>query len=282
MIDKIDPCLWFDGKAKDAATFYCRHFRGARITADSPIVTEFEMAEQKFTCLNGGPQYQPNASISFFYICETQDEIDHIWTEFLKGGRVLMPLDNYPWSMKYGWIQDKYGISWQFSLGKIEEVGQKITPSLMFVGDQYGQAEEAINQYSSIFKNSSLDGILRYGDNEAPDQEGMVKHAQFALNGQKFMVMESAQSHDFIFSEGISFMIRCDTQQEIDYYWWALTEGGQESMCGWLKDKFGVSWQVIPTILGKLMSDPAKAEKAAQAFMDMKKFDIEQLINASL
>lgn len=109
-----------------------------------------------------------------------------------------------------------------------------------------------------------------------------MKHAQFALNGQKCMVMESAQSHDFIFSEGISFMIRCDTQQEIDYYWWALTIGGQESMCGWLKDKFGVSWQVIPTILGKLMSDPAKAEKAAQAFMDMKKFDIEQLINASL
>ncbi len=139
----------------------------------------------------------------------------------------------------------------------------------MFVGDQYGRAEEAIDHYSSIFKNPKLDGIMRYGSDDSPDKEGMVKHAQFALNGQKFMVMDSAQPHDFNFSEGVSFRIHCETQVEIDYYWDKLMEGGQESRCGWLKDKFGVSWQVIPTILGKLMSDPNTAEKTAQAFIDM-------------
>jgi len=282
MKEQINPCLWFDGKAKEAATFYCNNFKDSKITAESPLVTEFEVSGQTITCLDGGPHNKPNASISFFYICEMEDEIDNIWNEFVNGGSVLMPLDSYPWSKKYGWIQDKYGISWQFSFGKIEEVEQKITPCLMFVGNQYGRAEEAINHYLSIFKNPKLDGILRYGKNESPDKEGMVKHAQFGFNGQKFMVTESAHPHDFSFSEGVSLMILCETQEEIDYYWDKLTEGGQESMCGWLKDKFGVSWQVIPAILGKLMSDPTKAEKAAQAFMEMRKFDIEKLLKAQL
>ena len=193
-----------------------------------------------------------------------------------------MPLDKYPWSEKYGWINDKFGISWQIALGKLSDVGQKITPCLMFTGKQYGRADEAIAHYSSIFKNVIVDGILRYGANELPDQEGKVKHAQFALNDQKFMIMESAAPHNFTFTEGISLTIHCETQKEIDYYWEKLTESGAESMCGWLKDKFGVSWQIIPTVLNKIMSDPAKAGKAAQAFMAMRKLNIEQIVQASI
>lgn len=282
MKELITPCLWFDGQAQEAAAFYCTQYVNAKIVAQSPVVTEIEVSGHNITLLDGGPKYQPNASISLFYICETEEEINRIWDAFIKEGTVLMPLDTYDWSKKYGWINDKYGISWQFSLGKIEEVGQKITPSLMFTGDQYGRAEEAIDHYSSIFKDPKLDGILRYGKNEAPDEEGKVKHAQLALNGQKFMFMESALPHDFTFSEGVSLTIHCETQDEIDYYWEKLTENGEESMCGWLKDKFGVSWQVIPNILSKIMSDPAKAGKAAEAFMQMRKFDIEKIVQASI
>jgi len=282
MKELITPCLWFDGQAKQAGSFYCSLFANAKIVAQSPVVTEIEISGQNITLLNGGPMYQPNASISLFYICETEEEINRIWNAFAKEGNVLLPLDKYEWSQKYGWINDPYGISWQLSLGKIEEVGQKITPCLMFVGNQYGRAEEAIQHYSSIFKNPELDGVLRYGNNESPDQEGKVKHAQLGLNGQKFMFMESAQSHDFTFSEGISLTIHCETQEDIDYYWKKLTQNGEESMCGWLKDKFGVSWQVIPNILGKIMSDPNKAGKAAQAFMEMRKLDIEKIVQATL
>jgi len=282
MKEKITPCLWFDGQAKEAATLYCSVFADAKITAQSPIVTAIEVSGQSITLLDGGPIYKPNPSISFYYICEKAEELDRIWKAFSKEGTVLMPLDKYPWGEKYGWINDKYGISWQFSLGKLSDVGQKITPCLLFTGKQYGRAEEALNHYSSIFKNSKVDGILRYGKNESPDEEGKVKHAQFGLNGQKFMVMDSAQPHNFTFSEGVSLTIHCQTQEEIDYYWGKLTESGEESMCGWLKDKFGVSWQVIPTILNKIMSDPAKAGKAAQAFMSMRKFNIEQLVQASI
>ena len=282
MKQQITPCLWFNNQAKEAAAFYSSQFKNAKIVAQSPVVSEIEVSGQTITLLDGGPMYQPNASISFFYICETPEEMKSTWEAFAKEGSVLMPLDKYDWSEQYGWLNDKFGISWQFSLGKIEDVGQKVTPSLLFVGDQYGRAEEAINYYSSIFKNAVLDGILRFGKNESPEQEGKVKHAQLGLNGQKFMFMDSAQGHQFTFTEGISLTIHCDTQEEIDYYWNKLTLGGEESMCGWLKDKFGVSWQVLPNILNKVMSDPDKAGKAAKAFMQMRKFDIEKLVQATL
>jgi len=282
MKELITPCLWFDKQAKEAGAFYCSQFADTKVVAQSPVVTEIDVSGQHVTLLDGGPKYQPNASISLFYVCETEEEINILWDAFSKEGSVLMPLDKYYWSNKYGWLNDRFGVSWQVALGKIEDVGQKITPCLMFSGEQYGRAEEAINHYSAIFKNPKQDGILRYGNNEAPEQEGKVKHAQIVLNGQKFMFMDSAQQHDFVFSEGVSLTIHCEIQDEIDYYWKKLTESGEESMCGWLKDKFGVSWQVVPTILSKIMSDPNKAGKASQAFMQMKKIDIEKIVQASI
>ena len=282
MKENITPCLWYNGQAQEAAALYCSVFTDAKITAQSPIVTAINVSGHSITLLDGGPMYKPNPSISFFYICEKEDELNKIWNAFSKEGTVLIPLDKYPWSEKYGWINDKFGISWQIALGNLSDVGQKITPCLMLTDKQYGRADEAIAHYSSIFKNVKVDGILRYGANELPDQEGKVKHAQFALNDQKFMIMESAAPHNFTFTEGISFTIHCETQKEIDYYWEKLTESGAESMCGWLKDKFGVSWQIIPTVLNKIMSDPAKAGKAAQAFMSMRKLNIEQIVQASI
>ncbi|WP_276500200.1 VOC family protein [Terrimonas pollutisoli] len=282
MNEKITSCLWFDGQAKEAAALYCSVFANAKITSQSPIVTSVDISGQSFTLLDGGPMYKPNPSISFYYICENATELDRIWNAFSKEGKVLMPLDKYPWGEKYGWISDKYGISWQLALGKISDVGQKITACLLFTGKQYGRVDEAIAHYSSIFKNTGVDGILRYGANELPDGEGKVKHAQITLNDQKFMLMESAGPHNFSFSEGVSLTIHCETQEQIDYYWEKLTESGEESMCGWLKDQFGVSWQIVPTVLNKIMSDPAKAGKAAQAFMAMRKLDIEQIVHASI
>jgi predicted 3-demethylubiquinone-9 3-methyltransferase (glyoxalase superfamily) len=282
MKHKITPCLWFDNQAKEAAALYCSVFENAKVTAQSPIVTEINLSGQSFTLLDGGPKYQPNASISFFYICEKEDELNRAWNAFIQGGNILMALDQYPWSAKYGWVTDKFGISWQLALGKISDVGQKITPCFMFTGKQYGRVDDAIAHYSEIFDDAKVEGILRYGSNELPDTEGKVKHAQMVLNGQKFMFMESARPHNFTFTEGVSLTIHCDDQEEIDYYWNQLTQSGEESMCGWLKDKFGVSWQIIPKMLSKIMSDPAKAGKAAKAFMSMRKLNIEQIVQASI
>lgn len=282
MKKQITPCLWFNDQAKEAAELYCSVFKESKITAQSPIVTEIEVSGQQFILLDGGPKYQPNPSISFYYICENEQELDNIWKCFEKDGNVMMPLKKYQWSEKYGWITDKFGISWQLALGKMSEVGQKITPYFMFTGKQYGRVDEAIEHYTSILKNGSIDEILRYGANELPDKEGKVKHAQIKIDGQTFMLMENAAEHTFYFTEGVSLILYCETQDEIDYYWEQFTQSGEESMCGWLKDKFGVSWQIIPTALGKIMSDPTKAGKAAQAFMSMRKLNIEQIIQASI
>ncbi|MES1223361.1 MAG: VOC family protein, partial [Bacteroidota bacterium] len=219
MKEQITPCLWFDGQAKEAAALYCSVFANAKITAQSPIVTGINISEQNITLLDGGPMYKPNPSISFYYICDTEQEFDRIWNAFSKEGTVMMPADKYPWSEKYGWITDKYGISWQLGLGKLSDGSQRITPCLLFTGKQYGRVDEAIAHYSAIFKNPGIDGILRYGPNELPDEEGKVKHAQINLNGQKFMLIESAAAHKFTFTEGVSLTINCETQEEIDHYW---------------------------------------------------------------
>ncbi|GEO04364.1 VOC family protein [Adhaeribacter aerolatus] len=279
MTNEIYPCLWFNGNAKEAAELYCSVFPNAKITVNTPMVVNFSLAGQKFMGLNGGPAHVPNPSISFFVVCETPEEVENAWKKLSKGGSVLMALDQYPWSEKYGWVQDMYGISWQLSLGKLAEVGQKFTPCLMFTGQQTGKAEQAIHFYTSVFDNSSVVGILKY---DANDNEiaGNVKHAQFKLGDQVFMAMDSSRSHAFNFNEGISLVINCRTQEEIDYYWGKLTEGGKEDRCGWLKDQYGISWQIVPAILGKLMTDSDKAPRVMQAFMQMKKFDIEKLVNA--
>lgn len=280
MKNPIHPCLWFDGQAKAAAEFYCSVFTNSKITTDTDLVVAFELNGQNFMGLNGGPHFKINPSISFFVVCETEAEVNAAWEKLLEGGSVLMELDKYDWSERYGWVQDRFGVNWQLSYGKLKDVGQKFTPTLMFVGEQHGRAEEAINFYTSVFDNSSIVGMLKYSEQD-PDETGTIKHAQFKLNENVFMAMDSGYDHQFQFNEGISLVVNCETQKEIDYFWNTFTaDGGQESMCGWLKDKFGVSWQIVPTILSKLMSDPQKAPRVMEAFMKMKKFDIDKLINA--
>ena len=279
MNNRIYPCLWFDGQAKEAAELYEEVFGNSKILDENPIVVRIEMHGQKFMLLNGGPMYKPNPSISFMVVCETKEEVDKAWEKLVDGGFAMMPLDSYPWSERYGWVQDRFGISWQLYHGRMEDVGQKFSPTLMFTHEQFGKAEEAIQLYTSLFPNSSVAGILKYAAND-DDEEGKVKHAQFKLDGFVMMAMDSSFDHPFKFSEGISMSVDCDTQEEIDHYWSKLTaDGGEESMCGWLKDKYGVSWQIVPSILPQLMADPEKGLKVVDAFLKMRKFDIATLLS---
>lgn len=280
MNNNIHPCLWYDGNAKVAADFYCSLFPDSKITIDTPMVVNFELNGQKFMGLNGGPMFKPNPSISFTVICETDSETTELWKQLSTGGIVMMPLDKYEWSEKYGFVQDRFGLSWQIMKGRYSDVNQKITPTLLFVGKSFGQAEKAVNFYAEVFPQSNIEGILLYTKEEG-EAAGTVKHSQFILDNKVFMAMDGFGNHAFAFNEAISFVVDCETQEEIDYYWNKLTAGGgQESQCGWLKDKFGVSWQIVPSVLGKLMTDPERSPRVMQAFMKMKKFNIAALMNA--
>jgi predicted 3-demethylubiquinone-9 3-methyltransferase (glyoxalase superfamily) len=279
MQNEIYPCLWLDGKAKEAAEFYCSIFSNTKIKEENPLVVTIESNEQRFMLLNGGPMFTINPSISFFVVCETEEETNQAWEKLLEGGSVLMPLDQYDWSTKYGWLQDKYGVNWQLSFGKMEDVGLKFSPSLLFCGQQNGRAEEAIRFYTSIFQPSNITGILKYAANDN-ETVGNIKHAQFSLGKHVFMAMDSSYPHAFSFNEGVSFVVECETQGEIDYYWEKLSAVPEAEQCGWLKDQFGISWQIVPSVLKTLMSDPTRSERVVNAFMQMKKFDIDTLLNA--
>ncbi|HEU4573792.1 MAG TPA: VOC family protein [Chitinophagaceae bacterium] len=277
MTQPLYPCLWFRGNAREAAAFYCKVFNRSAITSENPQVVMFSLHGEPFMALNGGSLFTFNPSASIFVACDTVDEINAVWEQLADGGTPLMPINQYPWSERFGWITDRYGLSWQLMVTKREPGEQKFSPLLMFVGPQNGHAEKAIRFYTTVFNNSSVKNIARYETGEG-DVAGHIKHARFCINTYEMRVMESSGPHAFAFNESFSMVVTCETQDEIDDYWSRLTaDGGQESQCGWLKDQFGVSWQIVPSILGSLMNDPEKAPKVMQAFLKMKKFDIAAL-----
>lgn len=275
----LHPCIWFDQNGKEAAEFYTNAIQPSGIIFSNPMTTIFLLKGNKLMALNGGPTFVPNPSISFMVAYNQDSDLESSWNSLIKNGDVMMPLDSYPWSSKYGFCQDQYKVSWQLIKAGFANTGQIFAPSFMFTQDKAGKAEEAMNFYTGIFPHSSIHSINRYLTNDE-GVEGTVKHAMFYLADKIFTAMDSFAPHAFTFNEGVSLVIPCDTQDQIDYYWSQLTEGGQESMCGWLKDKYGISWQVVPSVLGSLLSDPDKGSRVIQSFLKMKKFDIETLLKA--
>lgn len=279
MKNNIYPCIWFDNQGNEAAKFYVETFGNGKITDSIPVVTSFELSGQRFMALNGGPMFKPNPAISFMVIIENEAELEKVWNRLLEGGEVLMGLDKYDWSEKYGWLQDKYGVSWQLFLGELNGVhGQKFCPTLMFTQEGNGKAEEAMNFYLDLFKDSKSDGVMKHEEGE---MKGLVMHAQFIIDDYVMMIMDGGNGHNFSFSEGNSFVIECETQEEIDYYWNSFAKDGNESMCGWVQDKYGVWWQITPKILLEFIKNPATAQKVTEAYMKMTKFDIEALKKAA-
>ena len=270
--------MWFDGQAKAAADFYCSVFPDAKLLSHNPMVTTWEAAGIKFMGLNGGPQYQLNSSISFFYYAGTDEELDRVYGLLSAGGSVIMPLGPYTWSRRYAWITDQFGVNWQLDVDPIRSE-QKIVPCLLFVNERFGQIKNALTHYVEIFPNSKVLLEAPYPAN--PDfPDGALLFAQIKLGEFILNLMSSTLAHNFTFSPAVSFVVDCANQSEIDYFWVKLGADGAYSQCGWLSDKFGVSWQIVPAILGELMADPTRSQQVMTALLKMTKFDIAALENA--
>lgn len=297
-MQKIIPHLWFDREAKEAAEFYTAVFPESQITGtltltgtpsgDADLVS-FQLWGYSFMAISAGPLFKFNPSISFMVNFDPSrdtgaaNRLNDVWAKLADGGKVLMPLDSYPFSRRYGWIQDKYGLSWQLILTNPEgEERPPIIPTLLFVGDVCGKAEEATDFYLTVFKGTERGTMAHYPSGMEPDREGTVMFTDFRLQNQWFAAMDSAREHGYAFNEAISLVVNCDTQQEIDYLWEKLSAVPEAEQCGWLKDTFGLSWQISPAMLDEMMQnpDPEKVARVTRAFMQMKKFDIEKLTEA--
>lgn len=287
-MERITLHLWYDKEAKEAGAFYTSVFPDSRVKNTTTLhntpsgsvdIVTIELAGQEFTLLSAGPLFKFTPAISFLVSCETKEEVDKLWNELSRGGAALMELGSYPFSERYGWTQDRYGVSWQVMHAGDRPIRQKITPALMFTGKVSGKAEEAITFYTSVFHDSGVGFVQRYGPGSEPDQEGTIQFANFTLEGEEFAAMDSAHPHGFGFNEAISLQVHCDTQQEIDDYWDKLSADPGAEQCGWLKDRYGLSWQVVPNEMDDMLAtnDQAKIARVTEAFLKMKKFDLATL-----
>lgn len=293
-MQKISPCIWYDSDALEAAELYVSAFENSRteyvthyaaddvspseLSSGTPMTVRFTLCGQEFLALNGGPVFKPTPALSFYVDCESREQMDALWDKLSAGGSVLMERAEYPFSRWFGWLADRYGVSWQLSFSGAK---QKITPYLMFTEAAHGKAGEAMQFYAALFGDKEQAQIQHYGkDGNGP--EGTVMFANFRMAGQDFMAADSAYPHGFTFSEGISLNVYCRDQAEIDRYWDSLRDGGEEQPCGWVKDRFGLSWQIVPEDMEKLgdSRDPVRSGRANAALMEMKKIDIQTLRDA--
>lgn len=292
-MQKIIPHLWYDKEAKEAALFYISLFDQSKLldtaviegtpSGDAEMVS-FQLAGQMFSAISAGPYFNFNPSMSLMVACATPEEVDAKWKALSEGGSELMPLGEYPFSKRYGWVQDRYGLSWQLMLTDGEITGQRITPSFLFSNGVCGKAEEAVRYYAETFKNSQIHLISHYAEGEAQSQDAKVNYAGFQLEGFQLSAMDHGYGGDFTFNEAFSLMINCEDQEEIDYYWDKLSADPEAEQCGWLKDKFGVSWQIVPANLDDILFHGTKEEiqRVTEAFLKMKKFDLKALEAARL
>lgn len=285
-MNSLSVCLWFDTQAEAAAHFYLTVFENAKLgpiarytksgagvsgqPENSVMTVAFALEGLEVLGLNGGPLFPFNPSLSFFVSCRDENEIKRKWEKLSPGGKVRLDLDRYPWAQRYGWTTDKFGVEWQLILNPgLNQT--KVVPALLFVDDLFGKGETAIQFYQSIFPNSRIETMAR---NEAT---GTVAHCAFSLNGQSLVLMEGEGKHGHRFNNATSLMVAVDTQKEIDHYTAELSRGGKLEPCGWLQDQFGVSWQIVPRALNRLMNDGAKAERVMAALLKMKKIDLAGL-----
>jgi predicted 3-demethylubiquinone-9 3-methyltransferase (glyoxalase superfamily)/uncharacterized protein YndB with AHSA1/START domain len=284
----MQPYLWFDDQAEAAAEFYVRSIPDSRIDsvsryhesgsevsgmpAESVMSVSFELGGLSFVALNGGPLYSFSPAVSFFVNCATAEEVDRVWNALSEGGEVMMALGAYAFSARYGWVTDRFGVGWQVMLSPS---AQRVVPSLLFTRDAYGKGQAAIDTYTWLIPDSRV-------VHEELQPDGTVLHATLELNGTSFTVMENNQGHEFGFTPAISFLLACDSQEELDRVYGGLADGGETMPCGWLTDRFGVTWQVVPAAMFDLLQDddPVKAERAMKAMLSMTRIDLAAIERA--
>ena len=278
----ITPAIWCDGTADEAARFYADVFREGSIVEQVPgLAATVSIHGFRLSLMSGDDQDAPNPSIScilnfdpllFGGEDQARAYLDELY-ERLSGGGVLMELGEYPFSARYTWVRDRFGMTWQLML--TDPAGEPrpfILPSFMFGGTNHANAEEATEAWIALFDDSRRGALRRYEEG-GPMEAGTVMFTDFTLRGTWMAAMDSGAFHDFTFTPGVSMIISCRGQEEIDRYWTGLSAVPEAERCGWCVDRWGVSWQVVPDNIAELIADAATREKILQ----MGKIDLTRL-----
>lgn len=297
-MQKIVPHLWFEKGAVEAAAFYSSVFSnseivGKHILSHTPSgesdVASFTVNGYRLVAFNAGPYAKFNPSVSLMVHFdpaadpEAEKRIQEAWDSLVEGGRALMEIQEYPFSPRYGWLEDRYGVSWQLMLASPDrKPTANVHPALLFTRELAGKVDEAADYYCSVFDNTERGLTARYGENPGPDSPDSVLYCEFKLEDQWFSAMDSSHPPGFEFNESISFMVVCQDQEEVDRYWSVLSAKPENEQCGWLKDRYGVSWQIVPQEFVQMMESgtPEQIGRLTEAFMQMHKLEIEPLRSA--
>ena len=269
----ITPAIWCDAAADEAARFYADAFREGSVVEQVPgYAATVSIHGFQLSLINGGDQYAPNPSIScilnfdpllFGGEDQARTYLDELY-ERLSAGGFLMELGEYPFSPRYAWVRDRFGMTWQLML--TDPAGEPrpfILPSFMFGGTNPANAEEATEAWIALFDDARR-GALRCYEEGGPMEVGTVMFTDFTLRGTWMAAMDSGAFHDFTFTPGVSMIVSCRDQEEIDRYWTGLSAVPEAERCGWCVDRWGVSWQVVPHNIAELMADAATREKILQ------------------
>lgn len=294
-MQNIVPHLWYDKEAREAAEFYTSIFPESSIgqvsvlhntpSGDTDMVS-FSLNGQEFMAISAGPMFKFNQSMSFIVNFDSskdsraKEHIDALWEKLAEQGKVLMEIGKYSFSERYGWVEDKFGLSWQLLVSDpTGEDRPMITPSLIFSGKNNGKADEAANFYIDVF--AARDPAHTKRGMVSKDENGTLAYADFMLAGTWMAVMDSSRE-TATFNESVSFVVQCESQEEIDYYWEKLSAVPESEQCGWLKDKYGLSWQITPRLMEKMLTEGTgeQINRVTQAFLPMKKIDIKQIEKA--
>lgn len=304
-MDPIVPNIWHDRTAAEAAAFYTGAFRQARETTRSHYPAEglpdfqkafagevvgidLEIHGRPLALINADDIFRPNPSAAFMlhFSPHIADDprayLDEVHDRLSVGATTLMPLDEYPFSPRYAWIEDRYGVSWQLFLSEPDVPARPfLVPALMFCGPAQNRAAEAVATYTSLFLGSEVGTVATYPEQTGPATAGSYMYSDFRLGpgsddprtDEWLTAMDSGVEQPFTFTEGFSLMVKADGQEDLDRLWAVLSTDPSAEQCGWCRDEFGMSWQVVPRDLEDLMARPG----AYARLMEMKKIDIAAL-----
>lgn len=284
---RLIPNLWFAGNAEEAGAFYAEAFPGAQVgsvqryptegllefqqeLAGKALTVDVELPDLRITLLNAGDEFRPNPAAGFLVMFsrahheDPSAALDAVHAALMDGGTERMALGAYPFAPRYAWVEDRYGVSWQLMLvqEEVEQAGAAgdphpfVLPALMFCGTAQNRCREAIDAYTAALPYSRWETRHEYPEQTGPAPAGAIMFSEATLAGQRISAMDSGVDQPFSFTEGVSLMITAHGQEELDRIWGALSAVPEAEQCGWCKDRFGLSWQVIPDNLGELMQRP--------------------------